>query len=118
MNCKKTFIFNDLVDCHLKPVHHLSPNISIYYGTEKYPNTYGSRSDFYGVYNKQDEPINCGNYYEMGDLGIWFSESTGARDRWIIGNSSEKGQNRGFASVKGFPFLDDTTSWEWKWSLG
>ena len=109
MNCTETFIFNDLVDQHLKQVH-CNDVISIYYGTEKNENTH--RTNIFGVYNLQAGLINGRNYYEMRDLGVWFSEP-----RWIIGISSEKGQNRGFASLKkDIPCLDSTTNWEWKWS--
>ena len=111
MNCKETLIFKNLSD-HLKEAHSHDV-ISIYYGTEKNEFTYAP--EIFGIYDLQAELVNGRNYYEKGLDGIWFTKY----GEWMIGFSSKKGHNIGYASVKkNIPFPDDTTNWEWEWVPG
>ena len=117
MNCMKTFIFKDL-DQHLKQIHS-NEVISIYHVKDNLDYDDYNRGIF-GTYHLQAELVNGRNYYQMIDIngcknGIWFSPM----NNWMIGNSSNKGTGRGFATVKkDIPFPDNTTSWKWEcWFL-
>ena len=106
MNCMKTFIFKDL-DQHLKQIHS-NEVISIYHVKNNLD--YITGMGIFGIYDLKAELVNGRNYYEKGEYGIWFTEN----GNWMIGISSKKGENRGYAKVKkDIPFPDDTTNWEW-----
>ena len=108
--CVETFIFKDL-EQHLKKVH-TNQFISIFYGTENNEYTRFHYPGIFGIYIKKAELVNERNYYEMGKYGIWFTPN----GYWMIGYSSKKGQDYGFAKVeKDISFPDTTTNWEWEW---